>query len=107
MFAERIRRSNAFIIFVVCVSIFTDFLLMNLVVPILPYVLSDRLRLSPTGTQLWSSILLASHGATMSIGSRELAATPEDFGALLYWASYYDCVFLNREAMALIIDLKS
>ena len=69
MLAHSLRASKTFTIFVVCIAIFTDTLLLNIVVPILPYVLSKRVGLSKEDVQQWNSILLASYGAALMLGS--------------------------------------
>ena len=65
------RSSASFVTFVVAVASFTDTLLLNLVIPILPYVLSDRIKLSPAGVQRWNSILVGSYGGALMVGCRE------------------------------------
>lgn len=69
--AHAFRASKAYTIFVVCISIFTEVLLLNIVVPILPFVLRDELGLDAADVQTWSSILLAAHGFALIIGSCE------------------------------------
>ncbi len=70
MIAQKFRASKTFTTFVVCVSIFTDVLLQNLIVPVLPYALSERVGLSrEDDVQKWNSILLASFGGSSVVGS--------------------------------------
>lgn len=70
MVAQSFRASKTFTTFVVCVSIFTDILLQNLIVPVLPYALSERVGLSQEDdVQRWNSILLASFGGSLMVGS--------------------------------------
>ena len=72
MLAQNFRASKTFTTLVVCVSIFTDILLQNLIVPVLPYALSERVGLSSKDdVQKWNSILLAAFGASLMVGSRE------------------------------------
>ena len=73
MLAQSFRSSKTFTIFVVCTAIFTDTLLLNIVIPILPFVLTDRVGLSEADAQKWNSILLASFGGAMILGSRTLS----------------------------------
>ena len=76
MLAQDIRKSKTFTTLVVCVSIFTDILLQNLIVPVLPYALSERVGLSTEDdVQKWNSILLASFGASLMVGSRKSVFT--------------------------------
>ena len=70
LISQEFRASKAFTVFVVCVSIFSEILLLNIVVPILPFILRDRLNLNEAGVQKWSSILLAAHGFGLIVGSR-------------------------------------
>lgn len=69
MFAQKFRSSKTFVVFVVCTAIFTDTLLLNIVLPVLPYALSDRIGLSESDTQRWNSILLAAYGVALIFGS--------------------------------------
>ena len=66
---RKFRSSNAFVTLVVCVAIYTDLLLSNLIVPILPYALSERVGLPQEDIQKWNSILLALYGASQMVGS--------------------------------------
>lgn len=72
MFAHNLRASKSFAIFVVCAAIFTDTTLAGLIVPILPYALKERVGLSQDEVQRWNSILLASYGGALMVGSRKL-----------------------------------
>ncbi|KAL9596364.1 MAG: hypothetical protein Q9219_005842 [cf. Caloplaca sp. 3 TL-2023] len=69
MYASKFRSSDGFIIFVVGVAVFTDMLLYGLIVPMLPYALADRVGIAPEDVQRWNSILLASFGAALMLGS--------------------------------------
>lgn len=69
MFARGIRSSKGFVTFVVCVAIFTDMLLSNLIVPMLPYALVERVGLPKEDVQKWNSILLALYGGSQMVGS--------------------------------------
>ena len=70
MFARDFRASKTFTTFVVCISIFTDILLQNLIVPVLPYALSERVGLTREDeVQRWNSILLAAYSASLMVGS--------------------------------------
>lgn len=69
MFAREIRASKGFVIFVVCVAYFTDMLLSNLIVPMLPYALLERVGLPEKDVQKWNSILLALYGGSQMVGS--------------------------------------
>ena len=70
MSTHNFRCSKTFTTFVLCVSVFTDVLLQTLVVPILPYALSERVGLSNKDeVQRWNSILLATYGGALMVGS--------------------------------------
>ena len=70
MFLHSIRASKTFTIFVVCVAVFADVLLQNLVVPVLPYALGERVGLTNEAEiQRWNSVLIAAFGAAWTSGS--------------------------------------
>ncbi|KAI9668832.1 MAG: hypothetical protein M1831_000901 [Alyxoria varia] len=78
------RASKSFLQLVVCVAVFTDVLVYSLVVPVLPYALSERIGLEGQEVQTWNSILLAIYGASIAVGSGEVASRVElvKYGAL-------------------------
>ncbi|PLN81782.1 MFS transporter [Aspergillus taichungensis] len=61
------RSSRNFVICVVCFAEMTDILLYGLIVPIVPTALRERVNLSQGDEQRWTSILLALHGAAMTM----------------------------------------
>lgn len=65
----RWRSRTSFIISTVALGLFTDFFLYGLPVPLLPYILKDRLHLPASRIQSVSSSLLASHTVTAAIFS--------------------------------------
>ncbi|KAL8884303.1 MAG: hypothetical protein Q9215_007615, partial [Flavoplaca cf. flavocitrina] len=69
MYGRRLRSSDGFIIFVVGMAVFTDMMLYGLVVPMLPYALSDRIGIAQENVQRWNSILLGSFGGALMLGS--------------------------------------
>ncbi len=69
MYARRLRSSDGFIIFVVGIAVFTDMMLYGLIVPMLPYALSDRVGVAQKDVQGWNSILLGSFGGALMFGS--------------------------------------
>ncbi|KAL8903557.1 MAG: hypothetical protein Q9171_007362, partial [Xanthocarpia ochracea] len=69
MYARRLRSSDGFIIFVVGIAVFTDMMLYGLIVPMLPYVLLDRVGVAQKDVQGWNSILLGSFGGALMFGS--------------------------------------
>ena len=50
----------------------TDMFLANLILPVLPYALSERVGLAQEDVQRWNSVLLASFGGAQMLGSRTL-----------------------------------
>ena len=87
MFALQFRSSKAFVTFVVGVAIFTDMLLANIIVPILPYILIERIGFDEDDVQKWSSILLVGDPHFMIAGlffeARSRAWIP-DFLSFIY-----------------------
>lgn len=72
MFAHSFRASKTFTTFVVSFAVFTDILVQNLVVPVLPYALHTKVGLEDQDhIQRWTSVLLAAFGAVLMIGCRE------------------------------------
>ena len=72
MSLQALRASKTFTVFVVCVAVFADILLQNLVVPVLPYALRERVGLTEEeDVQKWSSILLSAFGGAFMGGSCE------------------------------------
>ncbi|KAI4102959.1 MAG: hypothetical protein L6R37_004109 [Teloschistes peruensis] len=69
MYGASFRSSDGFIIFVVGAAVFTDMMLYGLIVPMLPYVLVDRVGISPEDIQKWNSILLGVFGGALMFGS--------------------------------------
>jgi hypothetical protein len=69
MFFGESRSSKGFVVVVVCVAVFTDIFLYGLIVPMLPFALAERVGLSGGDIQRWNSILLASYGASILLGS--------------------------------------
>lgn len=63
------RSSRWFTITVVSFSIFTDLFLYSLVVPVLPFALSQRAGVASQDVQHWVSILLTVYGVSLLVGS--------------------------------------
>ncbi|KAJ5690051.1 MFS transporter [Penicillium macrosclerotiorum] len=62
------RSSPFFIIGTVCVALFIEIFLYGFLVPILPYMLENRLHVDPSQTQRFTSISLALHGLMSAFG---------------------------------------
>ncbi len=72
MLSRSFRASKTFTTFVVSFAVFTDILIQNLVVPVLPYALHTRVGIDDQDSiQRWTSILLAAYGAMLMVGCRE------------------------------------
>ena len=56
-------------------AVFTDMMLYGLVVPMLPYVLSDRIGIAQGNVQRWNSILLGSFGGALMLGSCKICVS--------------------------------
>ncbi|GBF65594.1 MFS transporter [Trichophyton mentagrophytes] len=65
----KLRSSEAFIIFVITVAMFTDTLLYSLIIPVIPKALVSRAGVAQEDVQFWVSVLLAAYGATLLLGS--------------------------------------
>lgn len=64
-----IRSSKTFIVFTVSTAVFTDIFLYAIVVPVLPFALTERAHVEPSSTQTWISIFLAVYGAAQLMAS--------------------------------------
>jgi MFS family permease len=63
------RSSTVFIVFVVCLAIFTDILFYGLIVPVIPFSLSEQVGVPEDDVQHWTAILLAVYNAALFVGS--------------------------------------
>ncbi|KAM7200162.1 Major facilitator superfamily domain containing protein [Rhypophila sp. PSN 637] len=64
-----IRSSQTFIIVVVCLAIFTDILCYGLIVPVMPFSLTEQASVPEDQVQQWTAILLACYNAALVVGS--------------------------------------
>ena len=72
MIFRSVRASPTYTVFVVCLAVFADVLLQNLIVPVLPYALKARVGLlDEEDVQRWQSILLSAYSGMFTIGSCE------------------------------------
>lgn len=65
----KVRSSETFIIFTVATAIFTDVFIYGIIVPVLPFALTERVAISPDDIQRWISILLAVYGAALLLAA--------------------------------------
>lgn len=63
------RSSTPFIVFTVCLAIFTDILFYGLIVPVIPFSLSAQAGVPEDQVQHWTAILLACYNAALVVGS--------------------------------------
>jgi MFS family permease len=64
-----VRSSKLFILSTICVAVFTDIFLYGIIVPVLPFALSDRAGVSESSVQSWIAVLLAVYGAALLVVS--------------------------------------
>ncbi|KAH6671650.1 MFS transporter-like protein [Halenospora varia] len=65
----RFRSSTPLIISTVAVALFTDLFLYGIIIPILPFVLSDRVGIPHQDTQKYTSVLLATYAGASVLSS--------------------------------------
>jgi hypothetical protein len=69
MLARAFRASKAFTLVVVCIAIFSDVFTYGVLVPVVPFALTERLGVDEEDVQKWNSILLGILGAAILVGS--------------------------------------
>jgi hypothetical protein len=69
MLGHEFRRSKGFALLVVCIAVFTDVFVYGLVVPVMPFALTQRLGVPEEDVQMWNSILLGVLGCAIIIGA--------------------------------------
>lgn len=65
------RSSKTFTLTVVCIAVFTDVFVYGLVVPVMPFALTQRLGVPEKDVQKWNSILLGVLGVAVFFGASE------------------------------------
>ncbi len=63
------RASNVFILFVICAAVFTDIFLYGVLVPVIPFALTQRVGIAPEQIARWNGILLALFNLGLCLGS--------------------------------------
>lgn len=58
------RSSTTYILITISIALFTDLFLYGLIVPIIPFILADRLNIPHNDIQFWTSALLAAYAGT-------------------------------------------
>ena len=70
---QSFRSSKWFIYLVVNLAVFTDSYLYGLIIPVLPFALTEYVHVPSDEVQRWIGILLGSYGAGLLISSRPCA----------------------------------
>ncbi|KAK3622327.1 hypothetical protein LTR56_018163 [Elasticomyces elasticus] len=65
----KFRSSTTFIILTVATAVFTDIFVYGIIVPVLPFALTERSNIKPDSIQTWISIFLAVYGAALLVAS--------------------------------------
>lgn len=73
------RSSKYFIYTVVNLAVFTDAYLYGLIIPVLPFALTEVANVPEIDVQWWIGILLATYGAGLLFGSRKCPLSPSRF----------------------------
>ncbi|KAG9230338.1 major facilitator superfamily domain-containing protein [Amylocarpus encephaloides] len=68
-FLFNLRSSDPFILFTVCLALFTDSFIYGIIVPVIPHSLKSRSGIADDQVQFWTSMLLTSFGAAQFICS--------------------------------------
>ncbi|KAJ6119103.1 hypothetical protein N7471_013054 [Penicillium samsonianum] len=68
-FTSKTRSSSTFILVALCFALFTDTFIYGIIVPILPFLLMGPDNMALRDVQKWSSMLLASYGGALLLGS--------------------------------------
>ncbi|KAF4765126.1 hypothetical protein HAV15_003972 [Penicillium sp. str.  len=69
IFTKKARSSSTFILVALCFALFTDTFVYGIIVPILPFLLMGHGNMPSKDVQKWSSVLLATYGAALLLGS--------------------------------------
>ncbi|CAP96180.1 Pc21g12830 [Penicillium rubens Wisconsin 54-1255] len=69
VYARKTRSSSTFILVALCFALFTDTFVYGIIVPILPFLLISHGNTDSKDVQKWSSVLLASYGLALLLGS--------------------------------------
>ncbi|KAJ5606824.1 hypothetical protein N7537_003443 [Penicillium hordei] len=69
IFTKKMSSSSTFILVALCFALFTDTFVYGIIVPILPFLLMGHGNMASKDVQKWSSILLATYGVALLLGS--------------------------------------
>ncbi len=67
---HRWRSSRVFVYIVVNLAVFTDAYFYGVIIPVLPFALTDVVKVDESDVQWWIGVLLAAYGAGLLVGSR-------------------------------------
>jgi hypothetical protein len=70
------RSSKSFTLLVVCIAMFSDVFIYGLLIPVMPFALTDRLGVPEKDVQKWNSVLLGLLGGAILVGSRTCCLVP-------------------------------
>lgn len=79
---HRWRSSKAFVYVVVNLAVFTDAYFYGVIIPVLPFALTEVIRVEENDVQWWIGALLAAYGAGLLFGSRRHIVLRVFFGML-------------------------
>lgn len=65
------RSSKTFISIVVNLAVFTDAYLYGLIIPVLPFALTEVVKIDADDLQWWIGALLAAYGIGLMVGARK------------------------------------
>ena len=65
------RSSNVFIYIVINLAVFTDAYIYGLIIPVLPFALTEVVKVDQTDMQWWIGALLAAYGVGLLVGARK------------------------------------
>lgn len=94
------RSSQWFILVTVCIALFTDSFIYGVLVPVLPFILSDRGHIESGREQLWTSALFAAFGGAILIASRESECSYTAYGRFVDVLSTVEAVTFDVDASA-------
>jgi MFS family permease len=63
----KFRSSKGFILTTICLAVFTDIFLYGIIVPVVPFAISDRAHVPEGEVQYWVSVLLSVYGAALLV----------------------------------------
>ena len=66
-----IRSSKTFIYTVVNLAVFIDCYVYTVIIPVLPFALTEIIHIEPSKVQWWTGALLAAFGVGLLVGSRK------------------------------------